>query len=86
MLVSEVQHTICLGILINLLKIPKSKKLFTKTDFPLNTPLSTIPTADISDQSTSSRTTVVTFNVKVEPIKISEILIQRMKANSFQKD
>jgi hypothetical protein len=39
MLVSAVQHTICLGVLINLLKIPKSKKLFIKTDFPPNTPL-----------------------------------------------
>jgi hypothetical protein len=40
MLVSEVQRTICLGVLIYLLKIPKSKTLFIKTDFPLNTPLS----------------------------------------------
>jgi hypothetical protein len=86
MLVSEVQHRIYLGVLINPLKIPKSKKLFIKTDFPLNTPLSTIPTAGISHQSTSSRTAVVLFNVKVQPIKISEISIQRMKANSFQKD
>ena len=38
MLASEVQRTICLGVLVYLLKIPKSKKLFIKTDFPLNTP------------------------------------------------
>jgi hypothetical protein len=40
MLLSEVQYTMCSGVLIYLLKIPKSKELFIKTDFPLNTPLS----------------------------------------------
>lgn len=83
MLLSEVQYTICLGVLIYLLKIPKSKKLFIKTDFPLNTPLSLL--LAISHQSTSSRRAVVTFEVRVQQIKISKISFQRIKANSFQK-
>jgi hypothetical protein len=58
-----------LGVLIYLLKIPKSKKLYRNR---LSTKDITIPTAGTSHRSTSSRRAVVTFEVKVQQIEISE--------------